>query len=202
VSNSIADLGADDFLNAEQQLLPPGAALTRDPDSFLTALLSGVSGRMVDVHAAVSDLTETESDPRYTVSLLPWWEKSFGLPDPCLGPNPSLTERHQQLIARISGRGGRTQGPAYLVTYALNLGFVVTITTFKPFKFGMKFGSQFLPPQARYVWQVNVPSVTLRRFQFGQNVFGNAFSSASNGVLVCELNRIKPAHRLLLFVYL
>jgi uncharacterized protein YmfQ (DUF2313 family) len=200
MTNPIAALGPADFAAANARLQPPGVLLPRDPAAVFSGLLAGLSGRMAAVHAAAGVLSETESDPRQTVLLLAGWEKSFGLPDQCLGQSPTLPQRRAQLVARIAGRGGQNAG--YFVSYAANLGYAVSVTTFRPLRFGVgKFGQKMLPVQAQLVWQVNVPSVTLQPARFGQNSFGDRYQTASNSVLVCELNRIKPAHTMLLFAY-
>jgi uncharacterized protein YmfQ (DUF2313 family) len=177
--SAIAGLGAADFLSAEQNLLPPGDALTRDTQALLTTLLSALSGRMVEVHAQVGTLTEIEADPRQTNELLPDWESSFGLPDSCLGVAPTVTQRRAQLVARIAGQGG--QDTAYFTTYAENLGFTITITLFKPFTFGMPFGLPMYGQGWIYVWEVH--------------------AAAYSAVLECELQRIAPAQALLIFSY-
>jgi uncharacterized protein YmfQ (DUF2313 family) len=199
VTNTIAGLGAADFLSGGQGLLPPGDALPRDVEALLTTLLSGLTGRMVDVHAQASLLSEIESDPRETTLLLPDWEASFGLPDPCLGASPSYAQRRQQLVSRIAARGG--QSPDYMISVAATLGYPITITQFRPFTFGQPFGSLMYGQPWAYVWQVNAPTFTVDFFEFGQNNFGDSFSSFGNTALQCELQRICPAHTQLLFSF-
>ena len=197
--NAIAGLGPKDFASGLQSLLPPGDALTHDPNAVLTSLLAGMSGRMAAVHAQVGVLTEVESDPRQTTILLTDWEKSFGLPDPCLGAAPTYAERRAQLVARIAARGG--QSSAYMISYAATLGFPITITTFKPFRFGMAFGLPIYGIPWAFTWQINAPTLNYQYFDFGANNFGEPFAVYSNVVLQCEMKRIAPAHTVLLFQY-
>lgn len=199
MTNTIAGLGAADFLSGAQGLLPPGDALPGDVAALMTTLLSGLTGRMVDVHAQASLLSEIESDPRETTLLLPDWEASFGLPDPCLGESPSFAQRRQQLVARISARGG--QSPAYMISVAAALGYPITITQFRPFTFGQTFGLPMYGQPWAYTWQVNAPTFTVVDFEFGQNNFGDFFSSFGSTTLQCELQRICPAHTQLLFSF-
>ena len=197
--STIADLGPDDFLAAEQNLLPPGDALTRDPMALLTTLLAGLSGRMAAVHARVGDLTEVEADPRQTTELLPDWESSFGLPDPCLGISPTLGQRRAQLVARIAGQGGQDED--YFIAYAAALGYAITITTYPVFRVGMRVGSRLFGTNWLYVWQVNAPAFTIDVFRVGANRVGDRLAIWGNTALQCELQRINPAHTHLIFNY-
>jgi uncharacterized protein YmfQ (DUF2313 family) len=193
VSNTIADLGAADFLAAQQRLLPPGKAMTLDPAALLTALQAALSGRMVAVHAQVGVLTEVESDPRQTVELLPDWEASFGLPDPCSPPDATIARRQAALVAKIASQGG--QSPAYYISVALALGYVITITEFQAATFGhATFGSPFYDYNWEDAWQVNAPAITEFFAAFGTAYFGDPFASYSSTELGCVLNRLKPAH--------
>jgi uncharacterized protein YmfQ (DUF2313 family) len=51
-----------------------------------------------------------------------------------------------------------------------------------------------------FAWQVNAPTFTVSRLQFG-GAFGSPFASWGNNVLQCELQRYTPAHTMLLFEF-
>ena len=138
-------------------------------------------------------------DPRALVELLPEWEESLGLPDPCAGESPTIQARQQQVVARFTAGGGQSKG--FFINYAATLGYDITITESSPFVFGDTFGSALNGPDWAHTWQVNAPSFSIERFTFGRDAFGEPFAEWDNNVLQCEFNRLKPAHTILLFSY-
>lgn len=193
MSNSIAGLALPDFVQAAQALLPRGRAWPRDAEYQLTGLVTAMVGRMAAAHAASADLSEVESDPRQTNQLLPDWEASFGLPDPCTPANPSIQQRRAALVARIASQGG--QSPAYYIQVAASLGYSITITEFATAQFGVTgFGGAFYSDAWANAWQVNAPSMTIQYAAFGASVFGDPFATFNSTQLGCVLERIKPAH--------
>jgi uncharacterized protein YmfQ (DUF2313 family) len=123
-----------DFLAAVQALLPQGRAWSRDPAAKLTALLDGWARAYASVDARQSNLL-IDAFPASTVELLPEWEATLGLPDPCLGQLPTIAQRQAQVLARIGAVGG--QSIPYLIAFAAILGFAVGIQEFAPFRAGV-----------------------------------------------------------------
>lgn len=140
-----------------------------------------------------------DSFPATTDELLPEWQYTLGLPDPCAGPAPTLEQQQAQVVARFTGRGG--QSIAYFVNFAASLGYQITITQFAPSRFGQPFGLPMNGEAWAYAWRVNAPSITTRAFAFGNAGFGEPFTTWGNLVLECELQRLKPAHTTLMFSY-
>ena len=96
-----------DYLKVLQQLLPPGLALTQDPASNLTKLLTAFAEVLVGVDASIAGLYD-EADPRTTNQLLPDWERVCALPDPAVGgAQQSLVERRAWLMLRLTSIGGQ-----------------------------------------------------------------------------------------------
>ena len=125
----LPQLGEDDFLAEVQNLLPPGKAWSRAPDSNMTAFLRGFALTQAATQARKNQLLgESPATIDTLVELLPEWEATLGLPDPCAGPDQSFPERQAHVLARIENKGG--QSIPYLIAYALALGFVITITQF------------------------------------------------------------------------
>ena len=138
--------------------------------------------------------------PGTTEALIPEWEETLGLPDPCSASNPSTQQRQAAILAKFIGSGG--QSVPYMTSVALALGYTITITEFTPFFFGLTgFGAPLLGPGWESVWQVNAPTITATRFKFGLGVFGDPFWTVGNTELQCRLNSIKPAHTSLVFSY-
>lgn len=137
--------------------------------------------------------------PASTYNLLPEWEETLGLPDPCAGEQPTIEQRRAQVVARLVDVGG--QSVSYFIALAATLGYAITITEFSPFRFGMSFGLPLCGDDWAHAWLVNAPDFTVRYFQFGVSSMGEPFASWGNTVLQCEFERLKPAHTVLNFNY-
>jgi uncharacterized protein YmfQ (DUF2313 family) len=191
-------LTEDDFLALLQNLLPQGRAWPRDDDATLTLVLRGIAKAQAEAHQRQIEAL-TDEFPVNTIELLPEWEASLGLPDPCAGTGALVDERRAQVVARLKNSGG--QSVAYFIQFALDLGFAITVTEFTPSRFGRAFGQPFGGEAWAHTWQVNAPQFTVRYFSFGADVFGTPFADWDGDVLICELQRIKPAQTTLLFAF-
>lgn len=191
------ELTEDDFLVALQNLLPRGRAWPRDADANLTKLLRGFAKSEGAAHGREIELL-TDSFPATAIELLPEWESSLGLPDPCAGAQSLLSERQAQIVARLVFAGG--QSVPYFVGYALQLGYPITITEYKPRRFGDRFEAPLYDTAWAYHWQVNAPTFTVTYRRFG-DVFEEPYAAWGNTVLQCELGRFKPGQTTLSFQY-
>ena len=189
---------AADFRNALQAHLPRGRVWPRDPDATQTAIAAGLAPSCEALNGRANNLL-VDAFPSSTTELLPEWEKTLGLPDPCVGPSPTIEQRRAQVVARFTAQGG--QSVDYFVSFAAALGYPITITQFTPFRFGMPFGMPLCGVPWAFAWQVNAPTFTIERFEFGTSECGEPFAFWSNTVLQCELTRLAPAHTILLFSY-
>ena len=188
---------AEDFLAEFLALLPRGPVWPRDPASILSQVVASLMPTWARLAAADAALL-VDAFPSSTVDLLPEWESTLGLPDPCAGPDPAIADRQAQVLARFATEPGQSV-PA-LTAYAAALGIAITVTEFIPRRFGTAFGAPMLGTAWAFAWQVNAPSLTITRRQFGQ-AFGLPYSVLSSTVLQCELERLKPAHTILVFAY-
>ena len=190
---------ATEFAAAFSALLPEGRAWPREAGSLATRVIAALSPTYARNHARAAYLL-TDAFPSTTTELLPEWEATLGLPDPCAGESPTLAQRRAHVVARFVGGGG--QSPAYFIGYALNLGYVITITQFIPARFGAaRFGDPYLGDEWAHVWQINAPLQTVVVSRFGAAQFGDPYQSWGNAVLECEMTAIKPAHTTILFHY-
>jgi uncharacterized protein YmfQ (DUF2313 family) len=188
-----------DFLAALQACMPRGRVWPKDTDAVMTQVLSGLATSFAQQTARANYLL-VDAFPSTTEELLPEWEATLGLPDPCAGPQPTIAARQAQVLARFVGTGG--QSPAYFIGYAANLGYTVTITQFTPFRMGQqRMGCQLGSHDWAHAWAINAPLFTQIPFRMGQSAMGDALETWGNAVLQCELNEIKPAHTILQFIY-
>lgn len=180
---------------------PPGLLWTRRRGSVRERLYSGLAEIGATFEDAVRALID-EADPRTTNLLLQEWEAWLGLPDEC-SPDPatlSLDERRNQVAARLRAVGGCT--PAFYISLAADLGYVITITEYEQFRVGTNGASDpVLGEDWPHTWQVNAAQTTVQYFHVGANGAGDPLSSSGNDLLECFLERLRPAHTILRFAY-
>jgi len=167
---------ADDYAGALRALLPPGRVWRAEPGSVQAQVLGALAQTPARLDEAASQLLAL-SRPGDNPDLLVEWEESLGLPDPCAGPAPTISERAHQVRARFGGGGG--QSAAFFIAYAAALGFTITITTFAAFRADVgTVESPVFEDDWNFAWGVTVTANT---------------SGLSNDVLACEFEALKPA---------
>ncbi|MPW16898.1 DUF2313 domain-containing protein [Paraburkholderia sp. CNPSo 3157] len=190
---------AADFLKALQGLMPRGRVWPRDPDAVQTQVLSGLAPSYERATARANYLLK-DAFPATTYELLPEWESTLGLPDPCAGSAPSIAQRQAQVLARFVGVGGPTI--ASLTAFAANLGYTVTVAQFAPARVGQSRVGQPLCGLAwAFAWQITAPLNTVVRSRVGISAAGDPLASWGNSVLECEIKAIMPAHTIPIFAY-
>jgi uncharacterized protein YmfQ (DUF2313 family) len=186
-----------DFLAALQALMPRGRVWPRDADAIQTRTLAGCAPTYTRLTARANNVI-ADGFPASTYELLPEWESALGLPDPCAGEAPTVQQRRNQVVSRLTATGG--QSISYFTAVAAALGYTITVTQFAPSRFGRPFGRPFGGIAWAFAWQVNAPTFTVNSFQFGGS-FGSPFANWGNNVLQCELQTYAPAHTTVLFSY-
>ena len=126
---------AADYQHAFMALLPQGEAWPRNQDTLLYRVCAGLSAYWGYVDSRAADLLERESDPRYTLELLPDWERNWGLPDPCYEAPLSYDERIAALLARMTMLGAQSR--EFFIQVAADLGYTITITEYRTFVCGI-----------------------------------------------------------------
>jgi uncharacterized protein YmfQ (DUF2313 family) len=190
---------SSDYQSALLGLLPPGRAWAEDPASVQGCVALSLAQGFARLDARAQQLL-VDAFPPTTVEMLPEWESALGLPDPCAGESPILSQRQTQVVARLTDTGG--QSPDRFTAFAAQLGFDITITEFAPARFGATaFGDPWCGEVWAYVWQVNAPTNTTAFSTYGGAAFGDPYSAWGNAALECEMNARAPAHTLLLFHY-
>ncbi len=190
------NLTAANFLKALQGLMPRGRVWPRASDAVQTQVLRGLAPSY-ERQTARANYLLVDAFPPTAYELLPEWEESLGLPDPCAGPAPTLQQRRAQVVARLANSGG--QSIQFYIDFAKNLGFDITVTQFSPFRVGQNRAGDSVCSEAwAYAWRDNAPAVTVKYFRAGQSAAGEPLAAWGNAVLLCELNALKPAHTLLI----
>ncbi len=188
---------ANDFQAALQKLMPRGRVWPTSPDSIQAKTLYGLAG-IFEKNSADAAALLKDAFPLTTIGLLPEWESTLGLPDPIIGQLPTIQQRQALVVARLCNMGG--QSIPYIIGYAANLGFIITITEFAPARIGKsRIGDPLYGPAWAFAWQVNGASVTVTRSRVGSSVVGEALCVWGNEQLFNELNRISPAHTVIIY---
>lgn len=166
-----------DYAGALLALFPRGLVWNADPDSKQGKLRTAIAKTFERVDAAASSLL-ARSLPGDNPDLLEEWERTLGLPDPCIGPDPTIEQRQASVRARFAGTAGG-QSRARYIAYAAELGFEITITNFQPFRVGRStVGMPLYSDAWTFVWGVTIVTNT---------------GGLSPDVLLCEFEAIKPA---------
>lgn len=163
-------------------LLPQGAAWRRAPGSVLSQLMTAIGEEFARLDARAESLL-AEADPRSTAELLPEWETTAGLPDPCVDVPQTVEQRRAALLARLLATGGASR--AYFIAVAAAHGYTVTIDE-----------------PALHTWRITASvSTAIVPFRAGLSTAGEPLRAFGDDALECLFNRIKPAHTAVLFAY-
>lgn len=190
---------AQNFLNALQSLLPRGLVWPRDPDAVQTKALMGLAPTY-ERNTSRANYLLVDAFPATTNELLPEWEETLGLPDPCAGTSPTMQQRRAQVVARFANSGG--QSAPYFIAFAANLGYEITVLNYQPAYAGQaRCGDPCNGEAWAFAWAVIAPLSTIIYARAGQSTAGDPLAGWGNAVLQCEMDALKPAHTVLLFQY-
>lgn len=189
---------AAEYLAQLAALLPPGPALSRDPDSVLMRLLAAPAAELARVEARGVALLD-EADPRGTSELLEDWERVAGLPDRCLGPAPTVAQRRTRLVQQLTQTRG--QSPAFFVAVAQQLGAATaSVTEFREHDCEQSCEAPVNGPEWRFAWRLNLPaaSVTEGTCEDGCET---PLAVWGDTTVECVVRGLAPAHTIVLFAY-
>lgn len=188
-----------DYLGQFQRLLPRGRVWHRGLGTVQDSDLAVLMPTWVRLHLRLNALID-QIFPCSTTELLPEWEDTLGLPDPCTGPLTTLQERTTAVCGKFTARGGQSKN--YFIGVAAALGYHIRIDEFQPFRAGHNHaGDGDYGEEWSHVWRVDAPETTIFYFRAGASTAGDPLREWGSKVLECTLNRIKPAHTVLQFAY-
>lgn len=187
------------YATALQEHLPRGRVWPRDPEATQTQIIAGYAPTFAVLHARAAYLL-TDAFPRTTTELLPEWEATLGLPDPCAGEDQTIAQRQAHVVARLTAADGPSI--ASLTAYAAALGYTITIQEFAPSRLGkFRLGQRMQSAKWAHAWQITAPATLVTPFRLGQGRLGERFRVWGSAVIECEMERIKPAHTEIHFNY-
>jgi uncharacterized protein YmfQ (DUF2313 family) len=190
---------ATDYKEQLKKLSPEGKAWPIEDDSNWVRLLDAIAQECARIDA-MGVLLIDESFPDTTTLLLENWERVLGLPDECSELGESTAIRRLNVLSKIASRGGQT--PQYYINIAAGLGYTITITEFNQFRVGISsVGDPLYGEEWEHAWQVNAPLNSIIEFKVGQSAVGDALREWGNDRLECVMNKLKPAHTVVIFSY-
>jgi uncharacterized protein YmfQ (DUF2313 family) len=176
---------ASQYSGAMRQLLPPGKAWNTEDGS----VQASVCDALTLIYAqSDSDAIQLLADafPGTANALLPEWNLTVGIPDPCLGVPASQAQNIQQLLAKFASGGG--QSIDYLTALAASLSIDISIDEFSATHQALDAPAGMISIAADWNYTFRV---TLLNISPG-------FINNING-LQCLFNKYKPAHTQLYF---
>lgn len=190
-------LSADAYARMLKALLPRGALWRLESDSIISKVLLAISDELARVDVRGDDLIREINAPT-TLELLPDFENMLGLPDPCLGEDPSTAQRIASVVAKLTATGGQTA--AYYISVAAALGFAITIDEFRAHDVDDDVDYPLYDAAWNFAWQVNSALNTIVELTVEDTV-DDPLATFGNDQLECVLEEIKPAHTEIIFVY-
>ncbi len=179
--------------------LAPGWVLAKR-GGILDAVLEAFAAPIADAEAEAERLMD-EIDPRTAVRLLPDFERVLG-PDRCGRDLAAQTIEQRQRLAhqRWTARGGASI--PYFIQVAANLGVTIEIEEFWPSKANvLRAGQPLVAEGEQFTWRIRLALISQWVFRAGQNRAGDPLGGYALNDVECELRRLKPAHTLVVFVY-
>lgn len=199
-ANPLPNADIADFAAILRRMQPRGRIWDAPGDTLMSQLRTAQATVTAKLAGRLSALTETESYPPTSVELLPAWNKAFGLPNPCTAADPTVAQQQQALAAKLAQVGGLSR--ANIIAIAAALGYTITITEFKPARFGEStFGGTFGGQDWGSTWQVNAPEFEIQYLTFGSGSFGDYFATWGSTELQCVINMISPPNTIVIFNY-
>jgi uncharacterized protein YmfQ (DUF2313 family) len=188
-------VSADSYLRVLAALIPRGLPWPRDPRSVLQRLLGTWADELDRADERAADLLG-ESDPRGARETIGDWERAFGLPDTCSGATDgsSLSQRRQQLVARVTAPGG--QSPAHFVALAASLGHTATVVEYRPHTVGDSVSAPLTDAAWASAWDLCVSDLEVFPLTVLDGLDQPLAQWDEDERLPCVIARLAPAHTL------
>lgn len=190
---------SSDYLWQFQRLLPRGRVWHRGWGTLQAEALLTLMPTWVRLHVRADNLI-ADAFPCSTIELLPEWEATLGLPDPCTGPLATLQQRTAAVCGKFAARGGQSR--EYFIHLAASLGFEIEIETYSPFYASRSHaGDPIYDEKWAYAWRVIAAETQVLYFTASMSAAGDPLATWGNEILQCEFENYKPAHTEIVFSY-
>lgn len=192
-------MSAQAYKQLLKKLLPPGLALTREPDSNVDKVLQASADELCRADERGADLIA--EFPATTTEMLSDWERALGLPDECAPAEQTETARRLAVIARLTEVADIT--PAGIEAYVARGGFEATVEEFDAFEVGVNaVGAPVAGEDWQFAWRLNVEGVPDETaLECGIGECGDLLLDFGIPAVECLIERINPAHLFVMFGY-
>lgn len=189
---------AQDIQSALIALLPQGRVWPKELDTT-QAETFGAIAQTFKRECDAGNALLVDAFPATTEFLLPEWEATLGLPDPCTAGAETIAQRVAQVVSKLSKPGG--QSIAYFVSLAGALGYPnATVTQYAPFRVGRsRMGAPLGGAGWMFVWTLTAPTLPVTYFRTGLGRMGDPLYSLAADGLRCTIEAAAPAHTNVLF---
>ena len=191
---------AADYGDVLRTLLPRGRVWTREDEGTQAAVLDALSFTAAGIDSSALTLIAA-GFPATADQLLPEWDATLGLPDPCFGPFASDAENRQQVVAKFIGTGG--QSIAYYVALAASLGYTITVTEFFEHTVIRDITVPIYGNDWPFTWLVTVTGTPPPHWHHVDDPVDDPLSeyiaTPNENALACLLRRYAPAHTVVAF---
>jgi uncharacterized protein YmfQ (DUF2313 family) len=131
--------------------------------------------------------------------LLDAWERVAGLPDPCLGPAPTLAQRRARLLQQLTRTSG--QSAAFFAGIAASLGYpTATVTEFREHECEQDCETATHDAAWRFAWRLDLPATVVTESACEDDV-ETPLAVWGDTAVECVLRALAPAHTTLLVAY-
>lgn len=210
-ADALSDPVPEEIAQHLADLMPRGAAW-RTPDgasfdwaSLMGAFLKALAADLAVIYRRIFAISQ-DSTASTLVDSLADWEAEFGLPDSCMGVDPSREARVRSLLARVRSTGTIT--PADFIALAAELGFSITIDEPLPWRCGASACGSVSERVAggipvEFIWIVKPGETEIIPFRAGAARAGTTRLGEIRHLeaLECLFDRLKPAWTRVVFNY-
>jgi uncharacterized protein YmfQ (DUF2313 family) len=182
-----------------ERRLPPGPAWLFRDGSLARRLLEAAAVPLAWLEERILRLLE-ESDPRTTVELLPDFERVYGLPDSCAPTATSLVARRAAVVRKINAPVGHTNEAIASVVHAF--GLPCTVESHRVAAAGLaEIGDELTDEAWANSLTVHLPDPPVVWFEADWSGAGDPLAEYVGEQLECAVERVAPAHLVLVFQY-
>lgn len=195
-------------------LFPRGWAWNQNQEGSFAGFISGLATEAAELEERGFKFLD-EMDPNQTFEMLDNWERFLGIPDECTPAtyNPSLSERRQRILQKLTTGGGQSKGFFQLIIQQLGYNTsILDVVNFKDFRAGEgragdRISNSTTPGGGTgaagwaYAFAIVAPATLSREFRAGQGVAGDRLKLVNNETLECVVKKFAPAHTTVLFFY-
>jgi uncharacterized protein YmfQ (DUF2313 family) len=193
---------AADYADVLRKLLPRGRVWTREDEGTQAAVLDALAVTSESIDSEALTLIAA-GFPATGDQLLPEWDATLGLPDPCFGPFANDDENRQQVVAKLISTGG--QSIPYFESLALSLGYEIVITEYTAHTVISPVTMPIFGMDWPFTWEVEIigtPGVLWHTVDGPvEEPLSFLGTTPTEQVLECLLRRYAPAHTVLIFQY-